>query len=38
VTDRAEKLQTAYDSSERELVELRAAALESCQEVEEGEA
>jgi hypothetical protein len=31
-------LQTAYDSSERELVELRAAALETCQAVEEGEA
>jgi hypothetical protein len=38
VTDRAETLQTAYDSSERELVELRAAALETCQAVEEGEA
>jgi hypothetical protein len=31
-------LQAAYDSSEQELVELRAAALETCQEVEEGEA
>jgi hypothetical protein len=31
-------LQAAYDSSERELVELRAAALETCQAVEEGEA
>jgi hypothetical protein len=38
VTDRAETLQTAYDSSERELVDLRAAALETCQAVEEGEA
>jgi hypothetical protein len=38
VTDRAETLQTAYDSSERELVELRAVALETCQAVEEGEA
>jgi hypothetical protein len=37
-TNRAETLQTAYDSSERELVELRAAALETCQAVEEGEA
>jgi hypothetical protein len=37
VTDRAETLQTANDSSERELVELRAAALETCQVVEEGE-
>jgi hypothetical protein len=36
VTDRAETLQAAYDSSERGLVELRAAALETCQEVEEG--
>jgi hypothetical protein len=31
-------LQTAYDSSEQELVELRAAALETCQAIEEGEA
>jgi hypothetical protein len=38
VTDRAETLQTAYDSSERELVELRAVALKTCQVVEEGEA
>jgi chromosome segregation ATPase len=37
-TDRAETLQAAYDSSERELVELRAAALETCQAVEDGEA
>jgi chromosome segregation ATPase len=37
-TERAETLQAAYDSSERELVELRAAALETCQVVEEGEA
>jgi hypothetical protein len=37
-TDRAEMLQAAYDSSEQELVELRAAALETCQAVEEGEA
>jgi hypothetical protein len=28
-TDRAETLQAAYDSSERELVELRAATLET---------
>jgi hypothetical protein len=34
----AETLQAAYDSSERELVELRAAALETCLAVEEGEA
>jgi hypothetical protein len=38
VIDRAETLQAAYDSSEQELVELRAAALETCQAVEEGEA
>jgi hypothetical protein len=31
-------LQAAYDSSEQELVELRAAALETCQAVKEGEA
>jgi hypothetical protein len=31
-------LQTAYNSSQQELEELRAAALETCQEVEEGEA
>jgi hypothetical protein len=37
-TDRAETLQAVYDSSERELVELRAAALETCQAVKEGEA
>jgi hypothetical protein len=37
-TDRVETLQAAYDSSEQELVELRAAALETCRAVEEGEA
>jgi hypothetical protein len=37
-TDRAEALQTSYNSSERELLELRSAALETCQAVEEGEA
>jgi hypothetical protein len=31
-------VQTAYNSSQQELEELRAAALETCQEVEEGEA
>jgi hypothetical protein len=31
-------LQTAYNSSQQELEELRAAALETCQSVEEGEA
>jgi hypothetical protein len=38
VTDRAEALQASYNSSERELLELRSAALETCQAVEEGEA
>jgi hypothetical protein len=37
-TNRAETLQAAYNSSGQELVELRAAALETCQAVEEGEA
>jgi hypothetical protein len=37
-TDRAETLQDAYDSSEQELVEPRAAALETCRVVKEGEA
>jgi hypothetical protein len=31
-------VQTTYNSSQQELEELRAAALEACQEVEEGEA
>jgi RNA 3'-terminal phosphate cyclase len=31
-------VQTAYNSSQQELEELRAAAIEVCQEVEEGEA
>jgi hypothetical protein len=31
-------VQTAYNSSQQELEELWAAALETCQEVEEGEA
>jgi hypothetical protein len=34
----AEAVQMAYNSSQQELEELRAAALEVCQEVEEGEA
>jgi hypothetical protein len=38
MTNRAETLQAAYESSEWELVELRAAVLETCQAVEEGEA
>jgi urease gamma subunit len=37
-TTRAETLQTAYNSSQRELEELQVAALETCQEVEEEEA
>jgi multidrug resistance efflux pump len=32
----AQAVQTAYNSSQQELEELRAAALEACQEVEEG--
>jgi hypothetical protein len=31
-------LQTSYNSSEQELLELRTAALETCRAVEEGEA
>jgi hypothetical protein len=34
----AEAVQTAYNSSQQELEDLRAAALEVCQEVEEDEA
>jgi hypothetical protein len=37
-TTQAEAVQTAYNSSQQELEELRAVALEVCQEVEEGEA
>jgi hypothetical protein len=36
-TTQAEYLQTAYNSSQQELEELRAAALEACQGVEEGD-
>jgi hypothetical protein len=35
--EQAEALQTSYNSSERELQELRDAALETCRSVEEGE-
>jgi hypothetical protein len=35
--ERAEVLQTSYNSSEQELQELRNAALETCRAVEEGE-
>jgi hypothetical protein len=34
----ATQAQTTYNSSQQELEELRAAALEACQGVEEGEA
>jgi hypothetical protein len=34
----AQSVQTAYNSSQQELEELRAATLEACREVEEGEA
>jgi hypothetical protein len=37
LTTQAESLQTAYNSSQQELEELRATALEACQEVEEGD-
>jgi hypothetical protein len=37
-TVQAQAVQTAYNSSQQELDELRVAALEVCQEVEEGEA
>jgi hypothetical protein len=37
-TNWAETLQDAYNSFEKELVELRTATLEACQAVEEGEA
>jgi hypothetical protein len=37
-TTQAQAIQTAYNSSQQELEELRAATLEVCQEVEEGEA
>jgi hypothetical protein len=36
--ERAEALQTSYNSSEQEQQELRDAALETCRSVEEGEA
>jgi hypothetical protein len=36
-TTQAQALQTAYNSSQQELEEQRAAALEACQEVEKGE-
>jgi hypothetical protein len=36
-TTQAESLQTAYNSSQQELEELQATAVEACQEVEEGD-
>jgi hypothetical protein len=36
--ERAKALQTSYNSSEQELLELRTAALETYRAVEEGEA
>jgi hypothetical protein len=36
--ERAEALQTSYNSSEQELLELRTAALKTCRSMEEGEA
>jgi hypothetical protein len=38
MTTQAEAAQTAYNSSQQELEELRATALETCQGIEEGEA
>jgi predicted nucleic acid-binding Zn-ribbon protein len=38
LTTQTRAVQMAYNSSQQELEELRAAALEACQEVEEGEA
>jgi hypothetical protein len=37
-TNRAETLQAAYNSSEKEFVGLRTVTLEACQAIEEGEA
>jgi hypothetical protein len=36
-TTQAESLQAAYNSSQQKLEELRASAVEACQEVEEGD-
>jgi hypothetical protein len=38
MTTQAEAVQTAYNSSQQELEALQAAALDTCQEIEEGEA
>jgi hypothetical protein len=37
-TTQAQAIQTTYNSSQRELEELQAVALETCQGIEEGEA
>jgi hypothetical protein len=37
-TTQAQAVQTAYNSSQQEMKELRVAALEACHEVKEGEA
>jgi hypothetical protein len=37
LTTQAESLQTSYNSSQQELEEPRASALEACQEIEEGD-
>jgi hypothetical protein len=37
LTTQAQAIQTAYNSSQQELEELQAAALEACQGIEEGE-
>jgi hypothetical protein len=38
MTTQAEAVRTAYNSSQQELEELRDAAFETCQGIEEGEA
>jgi hypothetical protein len=38
MTTQAEAVQTTYNSSQQELEALQAAALETCQGIEEGEA
>jgi hypothetical protein len=38
LTTQTQAIQTAYNSSQQELEELQAAALEACHGIEEGEA
>jgi hypothetical protein len=38
MTTQAKAVQTAYNTTPQELEALQAAALETCQEIEEGEA